>query len=47
MAYVEGWAVGNPLLPGDIFRVKHMTALVVALLFLYGSLGIFLLFGVL
>jgi len=47
MAYVEGWVVRNPLLPGDIFQVKHMTALVIALLLLYGSLGIFLLYGVL
>lgn len=47
MVYVEGWVVRNPLLPGDIFRVKHMTPLVIALLFLYGSLGVFLLFGVL
>lgn len=47
MAYVEGWVVPNPLLPGDIFHVKHMAALVIALLFLYGSLGIFLLYGVL
>lgn len=47
MAYVEGWVVQNPLLPGDIFHVKHMAALVIALLLLYGSLGIFLLYGVL
>lgn len=47
MAYVEGWVVKNPLLPGDIFRVKYMTPLVIALLFLYGSLGIFLLYAVL
>ncbi|KAJ5797564.1 uncharacterized protein N7503_006860 [Penicillium pulvis] len=47
MAYIEGWIVQNPLLPGDIFHVKHMAALVIALLFLYGSLGIFLLYGVL
>lgn len=47
MAYVEGRIVPNPLLPGDIFQVKHMAALVIALLFLYGSLGIFLLYGVL
>ncbi|KAJ6134628.1 Major facilitator superfamily domain general substrate transporter [Penicillium sp. IBT 18751x] len=45
MAYIEGWVVPNPLLPGDIFHVKHMAALVIALLFLYGSLGIFLLYG--
>ncbi|KAJ5140899.1 Major facilitator superfamily domain general substrate transporter [Penicillium atrosanguineum] len=47
LAYIEGWVVQNPLLPGDIFQVKHMAALVIALLFLYGSLGIFLLYGVL
>ncbi|KAJ6114533.1 hypothetical protein N7486_000311 [Penicillium sp. IBT 16267x] len=47
MAYVEGRIVPNPLLPSDIFKVKHMAALVIALLFLYGSLGIFLLYGVL
>ena len=47
MAYVEGWVVKNPLLPGDIFRVKYMTPLIIALLFLYGSLGIFLLYAVL
>lgn len=47
MAYLEGWVIENPLLPGDIFRVKFMTPLVLALLCLYGSLGIFLLYGVL
>ena len=47
MAYVEGWVVQNPLLPGDIFGVKYMTPLVIALLLLYGSLGVFLLYGVL
>ncbi|PLB52910.1 MFS multidrug transporter [Aspergillus steynii IBT 23096] len=47
MTYVEGWVVSNPLLPGDIFKVKHMTALAIALLFLYGSLGTFLLYAVL
>ncbi|KAJ5114388.1 hypothetical protein NUU61_000147 [Penicillium alfredii] len=45
--YVEGWVVENPLLPGDIFRVKYMTPLAIALLFLYGTLGIFLLYAVL
>ncbi|KAI2785967.1 hypothetical protein POX_h09732 [Penicillium oxalicum] len=47
MAYFEGWVVSNPLLPGDIFKVKCMTPLVLALLCLYGSFGILLLFGVL
>jgi hypothetical protein len=47
MVYVEGWVVENPLLPGDIFHVKYMTPLVIALLFLYGTLGIFMLYAVL
>jgi MFS family permease len=47
MVYMEGWVVKNPLLPGDIFRVKYMLSLVIALLFLYGTLGIFMLYAVL
>ncbi|KAJ5318708.1 hypothetical protein N7476_005128 [Penicillium atrosanguineum] len=47
MTYLEVWVVKNPLLPGDIFRVKFMTPLILALFCLYGSLGIFLLYGVL
>ncbi|KAJ5679978.1 hypothetical protein N7536_011117 [Penicillium majusculum] len=47
MVYVEGWVVKNPLLPGDVFRVKYMLPLAIALLFLYGTLGIFLLYAVL
>ncbi|KAJ5475195.1 hypothetical protein N7539_008261, partial [Penicillium diatomitis] len=47
MAYFEGWVVSNPLLPGDIFQVKSMTPMLLALLCLYGSMGIFLIFGVL
>ncbi|KAL4930334.1 putative MFS multidrug transporter [Aspergillus undulatus] len=46
-AYLEGWVIKNPLLPGDIFRVKYMTPLAIALLFLYGSLGVYLLYAVL
>ncbi|KAL4805355.1 major facilitator superfamily domain-containing protein [Aspergillus unguis] len=45
--YVEGWVIKNPLLPGDIFHVKYMTPLVISLLFLYGSLGVYLLYAVL
>ncbi|KAL4786478.1 major facilitator superfamily domain-containing protein [Aspergillus varians] len=45
--YVEGWVIKNPLLPGDIFAVKYMTPLTIALLFLYGSLGVYLLYSVL
>ena len=47
MIYVEGWVVKNPLLPGDVFRVKYMMPLAIALLFLYGTLGLFLLYAVL
>lgn len=47
MVYLEVRVVDNPLLPGDIFRVKFMTPLILALLCLYGSVGIFLLYGVL
>ncbi|KAJ5643590.1 uncharacterized protein N7484_006097 [Penicillium longicatenatum] len=47
MAYIEGWVIKNPLLPGEIFRVRFMTPLILALLCLYGSLGIFFLYGVL
>lgn len=44
-AYVEGWVVDMPLLPADMFKVKYMTPLVIALLFSYGTLGIFLLYS--
>ncbi|CAG8945915.1 unnamed protein product [Penicillium salamii] len=47
MVYVEGWVVTNPLLPGDIFKVRYMLPLVISLLLLYGTLGIFLLYAVL
>lgn len=43
--YVEGWVVDNPLLPGDLFAVKYMKPLLLALLCMYGSLGIFLLYA--
>ncbi|GAB1214569.1 hypothetical protein ATERTT37_003733 [Aspergillus terreus] len=45
--YVEGWVVSNPLLPLDLFSVKYMKPLVICLLCLYGSLGIFLLYSAL
>lgn len=44
-AYVEGWVADQPLLPFDLFKVKSMTPLMIALLFSYGSLGVFLLYG--
>lgn len=43
--YVEGWVAIQPLLPFDLFKVKSMTPLMIALLFSYGSLGIFLFYG--
>jgi len=43
--YVEGWVAEMPLLPFDLFKVKSMKPLVVALLFSYGSLGVFLLYS--
>jgi len=43
--YVEGWVAEMPLLPADLFKIKYMTPLVIALLFSYGTLGIFLLYS--
>lgn len=43
--YVEGWVAEVPLLPSSLFKVKHMTPLIIGLLFCYGSLGIFLLYA--
>ncbi|EEP80361.1 conserved hypothetical protein [Uncinocarpus reesii 1704] len=45
--YVEGWVADHPLLPFDLFKVPHMTPLVIMLLFFYGSFGVFLLYGTL
>lgn len=44
-AYVEGWVAKAPLLPGSIFKHKSMTPLIVSMLFLYGTFGIFLVYG--
>ncbi|OCT51970.1 putative MFS-type transporter [Cladophialophora carrionii] len=43
--YVEGWVAKSPLLPADIFTVPCMSQLVIAMLFLYGNVGILLLYG--
>lgn len=43
--YYEGWVAKSPLLPPDVFAVPCMTPLFVAIFVLYGTLGIFLLFG--
>ncbi|PGH18391.1 hypothetical protein AJ79_00458 [Helicocarpus griseus UAMH5409] len=45
--YVEGWVARAPLLPFELFRVPYMTPLVIALLFFYGCLGVYLLFATL
>lgn len=43
--YVEGWIAKTPLLPFDLFKVRHMKALVVALFFSYGVFGIYLFYA--
>lgn len=43
--YVEGWVAEYPLLPADIFAIPSMTALTLALLILYGTWGIFSVYG--
>ncbi|KAE9374682.1 MFS general substrate transporter [Stipitochalara longipes BDJ] len=44
-AYVEARVATQPLLPASLFKVPCMPALVVALFFTYGSLGVFLLYA--
>lgn len=43
--YIEGWVAEQPLLPGDMFNVKGMTPLAIALFFQYGTFGIFLFYA--
>lgn len=43
--YVEGWVAEQPLLPGDMFQVKGMKALTLALFLQYGNFGIFLFYA--
>lgn len=43
--YFEGWVAKSPLMPADVFTVPCMTPLFFAIFVLYGTLGIFLLFG--
>ncbi|KAF1965982.1 MFS general substrate transporter [Bimuria novae-zelandiae CBS 107.79] len=43
--YLEGWIVDQPLIPGDMFNVKGMKALTIALFFQYGVFGIFLFYA--
>ncbi|KAI5285907.1 hypothetical protein KEM52_002222, partial [Ascosphaera acerosa] len=43
--YVEGWLAQHPLLPFEVFRVRHMKTFVLALWFFLGCSGIFLFYG--
>lgn len=43
--YVEGWVAEQPLLPGDIFNVKGLKPMAVALFFQYGVFGMYLYFS--
>ena len=45
--YIEGWVAELPLLPADIFAVPAMTPLILAMLMLYGTWGIFSVYGTL
>ncbi|KAL2847582.1 major facilitator superfamily-domain-containing protein [Aspergillus pseudodeflectus] len=43
--YVEGWVAESPLLHFDIFKVRYMSPLFVALSFSYGVFGIYLFYA--
>ncbi|KAI9370025.1 major facilitator superfamily domain-containing protein [Aspergillus egyptiacus] len=43
--YIEGWVAEAPLLPFDVFKVKYMSPLFVALSFGYGVFGIYLFYA--
>jgi MFS family permease len=45
--YIEGWVSELPLLPADIFTVPAMKPLMLALFLLYGTWGIFSVYGTL
>lgn len=45
--YVEGWVAETPLIPFDMFKVPHLSALFIALFFVDGVLGVFLLYATL
>lgn len=45
--YVEGWVAETPLIPFDMFKVPHLSALFIALFFADGVLGVFLLYATL
>lgn len=43
--YVEGWVAEQPLIPFDVFRVRHMTSLILGLFLIYGVFGIYLFYA--
>lgn len=43
--YIEGWVAKQPLLPGDMFQVKGMKPLALALFFQYGNFGIYIFYA--
>ncbi|GME55969.1 uncharacterized protein K452DRAFT_315629 [Neofusicoccum parvum] len=43
--YVEGWVAENPLLPFDMFRIRYVRPLFLALTACWGSIGIFMLYA--
>lgn len=43
--YIEGWVAEQPLLPPDMFSVKGIKPMAVALFFQYGTFGIFLFYA--
>jgi len=43
--YIEGWVAEQPLLPPDLFSVKGMKPLALALFFQYGTFGIFIFYA--
>jgi MFS family permease len=43
--YVEGWVAEMPLLPFEIFKIKHMKPLALSLFFSYGVFGLYLFYA--
>ncbi|KAI6547512.1 hypothetical protein MCOR03_011310 [Pyricularia oryzae] len=43
--YVEGWVAKDPLLPPNLFAVKHITALFIVMFMSFGAFGIYLLYA--
>jgi uncharacterized membrane protein (DUF485 family) len=43
--YIEGWIADMPLLPADLFDNPSMAPLVIAMMLLYGTWGIYILYG--